>query len=519
MQTASYVTRNDRSLKALVERLAAGYEARSGEARTAIHETHISVVLLAGERAYKFKKPVNLGFVDFSTLERRRHFCERELVLNRRFAPGLYLGVVPVTETGGEPGIGGDGPVVEYAVAMRRFHDDERLDRALEAGRLETADFERLGRDLAGWHDAAEPASPRDGFGSWEHVLAQTEGAFEGLGDDAAVRTLERDLTGAMGERRARLARRLEAGRVRDCHGDLHLSNLVLQDGRAVPFDCLEFDDALRIVDTASDAAFVLMDLDVRGHGTQANVLLNAYLDAGGDFDGVPLLAPFCAYRSVVRAKVAALQSDGERRDRHLALAGAYLEPSPDKPALVITHGYSGSGKTHFARALARRRGYVHLRSDAERRRLAGLPAPRSGSDAPGEGLYAAAPRRAAYDHLGALARELLGAGWGVIVDATFLERAAREQFRRIALEAGGRFTIAHCDAPAEVLHERVRTRLARGDDASEATPAVLERQMETGDPLSPAEAELSLTVPTDGLAGLDARVVDALGSGRPGAA
>lgn len=512
------------SLAALVARLAADYEARSPSLRCEVVETHISIVLLAGERAYKFKKAVDLGFVDFTTLERRRHYCEREVALNARFAPSIYLDVVPITLERGEPRLGGDGEVVEYAVAMRRFHDEERLDRAIEAGRVGAADFERLGSDLADWHAAAEPAAGDSPYGTWDTVREQVARSFDGLGDAPGAAALAEDLSAALAAHRETLLARRAAGHVRDCHGDLHLANLVLHDGRVLPFDCIEFDDALRVVDTLSDLAFPVMDLDLRSRHAWGTTLMNAWLSTTGEYEDVPLLAPFCAYRSVVRAKVAALQAEGgdgdarERSERHLGLARRYLSRA-GPPALVVTHGCSGSGKTWFARALAADRGFVHLRSDVERRRLAGLGTSERTGSAVGEGLYAAAATRATYDWLHDQAAALLAAGWGVIVDATFLDRGARERFAALAARSGARFTIARCDAPPDVLRERVRARLARGDDASEATPSVLERQLETREPLAGHELEAVLEVPPGGLPALGEATLAALGCGRPGAA
>ena len=462
-------------------------------------ETHISLVLLAGDYAYKFKKAVDFGFLDFSTLARRAHFCAEELRLNRRFAPDLYLDVVAVRGTPAAPRLDGEGPIIEYAVRMRRFPDGDRLDRLLAAGRVGLQDFVALGATLAALHEAAPGAAADAAYGTPARVRAQILAAFEHL-DAPALRA---EVAARLAAYEAAFAARRAGGRVRECHGDLHLSNIVRHGGRLVPFDCIEFDPALSVIDTMSDAAFLVMDLDERGRTDLANACLNAYLEAGGDYAGLAVLRIYSVYRSVVRAKIAALTLETapddamrtaclRRRAEHLALAARYLAPSC-APALVITHGVSGSGKTWASRAIATRHGHVHVRADVERRRLAGLGLHEPSGSTLGDGLYSAARNAQTYARLLEIAEGILSAGYSALVDASFLDAGQRARFIALAARRGVPCRILDCDDPPARLRARIARRLAEGHDASEATLEVLEHQRATREPLSPAEREIAV--------------------------
>jgi len=496
-------------LEALVDALTARF-AEQGLA-TERFDTHISIVLLAGEHAYKFKKPVDFGFLDYSTLERRRYYCELELALNARYAPDLYLDVLPVTAG---PSLGGDGPAVEWTLRMRRFATEERLDVALCDGRVDERDLTAIARMLADTHAHAAGAPAPSRHGTPPLVRSQLLAGLEVLADLLPdLPAFVRELDAAFVTKVAAIEDRLQAGHVRDCHGDLHLSNLVRHDGRWQAFDCIEFDDELRYIDTASDLAFLLMDLDVRGHETLAHALLNEYLAVGGDYGLFSVLDYYLLYRTVVRAKVARLATDAEagaRAARHLALARRYLAPRA-KPALYLTHGVSGSGKSWVARRIAAARGFVHLRSDIERKRRAGLTATASSHSATGAGLYGVTHTEATYARLLHLADGLLGHGCSVIVDASFLEAARRAPFEDLARRTGVDFVILDCDAPRATLEARITARRAAGGDPSEATLAVLARQLEQREPLTPRERRHA--VPAQALD--DARVARLPGAGR----
>jgi uncharacterized protein len=483
---------NGDALATLVDALAQRFSAQG--LVTERFDTHISTVLLAGAHAYKFKKPVDFGFLDFSTLERRRHYCEVELTLNRRYAPDLYLDVLPVTAAGS---LDGDGPAVEFALRMRRFATDDRLDRALARGSVRSEDITAIAQMLAHTHQRAGSAPLPGDFGAPTLVRSQLLSGLEVL---AGVSTdpvgLRETLDARCAARVAALEDRVQGGHIRDCHGDLHLTNIMRHAGHWQPFDCIEFSDELRYIDTASDLAFLLMDLDVREHGIYANQLLNDYLAASGDYGLLAVLDLYLVYRTIVRAKVACLgtaEADQRARaSRHLDLARRYLAARP-APALSITHGVSGSGKSWVATRIAGARGFVHIRSDHERRRLAGLAAGATSHSELGAGLYAVQQTEATYARLAHLAGAILRLGYSVIVDATFLQARQRDRFRELARETGAHFTILDCEASRPVLEARLRARAADGRDPSEATPAVMARQLETRQALSGYERRLAI--------------------------
>jgi aminoglycoside phosphotransferase family enzyme/predicted kinase len=481
--------------------------------RIELAETHISWVLLAGEFAYKVKKPVDFGFVDFASLERRRRYCEEELRLNRRLAPQLYLGVVPVTGSPDAPRLGGNGPPIEWAVKMRRFRRDDELAAMATRGELRAEQVESLARRVAGFHARADARPPDPAWGSAAAVLEHWLGNFEAIarsGLAAAERARLDALRAWTLAQHARLAPMIDARRatgfVRECHGDLHLGNVVLLDGQPVPFDALEFDPALRWTDVVAEIAFTMMDLERHGRPELARHFLDTWLECTGDFAGLALLPAMLAYRAMVRAKVSALRAgqeqDAAQRTASLdamraciALAERFAAPRPR--ALAITTGVSGSGKSRLALALAEHGDWVRIRSDVERKRLAGLPAAERAVSEPGEGLYAPSRSDEVYRRLGALAREVLAAGFPALVDATCLERARRDALRAVADGCDAGFAILSVEAPVPLLRQRVLRRCAAGGDPSDATIAVLERQLAAREPLGEDERARAVAVDT----------------------
>ncbi|WP_207063281.1 bifunctional aminoglycoside phosphotransferase/ATP-binding protein [Motiliproteus sp. SC1-56] len=487
-----------------------------------IIETHISWVLLAGDYAYKIRKPVNFGFLDFTSLEKRRFDCEEELRLNRRLSPDLYLGLVTLNGCLQQPVINADGPVLEYAVQMRRFRQKDLLSRQQEQGRLSHTDIKDLAAQLARFHQRAPAASPHSAYGGPEALAAAVQGNFETA--DARLPAKAAPLRQQLQELRQWsekqladftpliLERRVQR-RVREGHGDLHLGNIARIDERLCPFDCLEFNPALRWVDCLNDLAFLLMDLEHRDEGALAQQLLDAYLQITGDFSGMPLLPLFKAYRAMVRAKVALLEAheqDSARLEiyrRYAALAAMYAAPRP--PRLVLMHGVSGSGKSWLSSRLLEHSplGFVRLRSDVERKRLCG--------DAPG-GLYSADSTRRTYTRLLELARMLLQAGRAVIVDATFLKHAQRRPFLQLAEELDLPAQLLCCRASEAVLDARIQARQLQNRDPSDATPSVRRMQMQQAEPLRAAEQHLAWAVNT-GDAARVAWVEHRLGSAQTG--
>jgi uncharacterized protein len=480
--------------------------------RFQVIETHISWVLLTGPYAYKIKKPVDLGFVDFSTLDKRRHYCDEELRLNQRLAPELYVAVIPITGSASRPALGGQGPVIEYAVKMREFAQSAQLDRALARGELHGEHIVRLARSVAQFHARAAVAGHDSPFGDAAAVWQPAGQNFQQIRprlDTAQDRGLLDKLQAWSSQTHARLTEEWEerkhAGFIRECHGDMHLGNMALLGDRIVIFDCLEFNERLRWIDVMSEVAFVTMDLHDRGRPGLAHRFLNDYLQHGGDYRGLHVLRFYQVYRALVRAKVACLRLaqaglSAEERDKirrhyrqYLRLAEHYTRSIPTP--VIITHGLSGSGKTTIGDALLESSGAIRIRSDVERKRLFSLsPEARSDSGV-AAGIYSPEATLRTYNHLAEIARTVVSAGFPVIVDAAFLKWQQREQFRRLADDLRVPFVIFHCDAPEALLRRRIAERQALDLDPSEATLQVLDHQLLTQEPLQADEAKYIFTV------------------------
>ncbi len=463
-----------------------------------IIETHISIVLLTGPYAYKFKKPVNFGFLDFSTLDRRKYFCEEELRLNRRLAPELYLGIVAVTSG---PALDGDGRVIEYAVKMREFDQTSQFDQLLDTGQLDPAHIDALGLRVAGFHMSAEIADPGSDYGTAPAVQAPVEENFRQI-MDCRHETDEQPLLSSLHnwshesflKLRSTLQARKNAGFIRECHGDLHLRNIALVNGHPLAFDCIEFNANLRWIDIISEVAFMVMDLEHRGQPGLASRFLNGWLEQTGDYAGISLLRYYLVYRAMVRAKVDCLRSHQEGIDAqsrepvlgeylaYLALAGRYTRPPP--PVLLLMHGLSGSGKTRVSQSLLENLPAIRLRSDVERKRLHGLATDAHGNAGPEQGIYNRAASDLTYRHLESLAGTLLDAGHPVVVDASFLRQERLGPFIKLAGTRSIRCFIIDCRAPERELRQRVAARATSREDASEADIEVLESQLRDYQPL-----------------------------------
>jgi aminoglycoside phosphotransferase family enzyme/predicted kinase len=427
-------------------------------------ETPISTVLLTGAYVYKLKKPVRLDFVDFSTLERRRYFCHEELRLNRRYAPALYLDVVAITGSIEAPRVDGDGEPIEYAVKLRQFDPREQLSALITEDRIEPEALRRFGMQLASVQ-ATHPVRPGP-----SRLWATIQANLRELGGVPAV--LEQWLSTQHVRLRDLLDRRGAAGSIRDCHGDLHANNAVRWEGELMAFDCIEFDPALREIDVADDAAFLMMDLLAHGRRDLAYAFVNGWLEVSGDYEAARALPWFRAHRALVRAKVARLDGDEQRAEMYLRTA--LRESLPAHPTLILMCGLSGSGKTWVSTRLIAQRGGLRVRSDVERKRLAGLQPHESSCSRPGEGIYTRAFNDRVYDRLLDCARTVLESGELAIVDAAFLRREERARFIALAKTLGVPVTIVHCHAADSELRARLQARVG---DASEATPEVLTRQ------------------------------------------
>jgi aminoglycoside phosphotransferase family enzyme/predicted kinase len=467
-------------------------------------ETHISWVLLAGDFAYKIKKPVDLGFLDFTALSAREFYCREEIRLNRRLAPQLYLEVVSIGGSLQQPEFGMQ-PALEYAVKMHRFPLDYQLDHLLAAGKLTGLHIDRLAATLAEFYAGLPAAPPDSGYGTVAAIIAPAEQNFQQLagllpsGDLDRLDVLQAANQGHYAQCLEQFAARRQAGFVRECHGDLHLSNIVLLDEKPVAFDCLEFDPKLRWIDVMNDIAFMMMDLDYHGRADLAFRFLNAYLQVSGDFAGLGLLKFYLAYRALVMAKVSAMPGAKATSASamsvcrgYLQLADAYL--AAPRPVLIITHGLPGCGKTTFSQVLLEQTQAIRLRSDIERKRLFGLAA-----NADSKGLiYNAAATESTYAKLLQLAEQALGFGFPVIVDAAFLNYAQRRQFRALAEKMQLPFIIVSIQSDLSLLRQRIEQRQEQGMDASEADLSVANKLQAVQEPLQADELRCVVEIIND---------------------
>ena len=495
-------------------------------------ETHISHVLLTGSFAYKIKKPLNLGFLDFSTIEKRRFYCEEELRLNRRLAPDVYLEVVSLNGDPAAPRINGSGPVLEYALKMRQFDAQATLDRLEEQGKLTLAQVDAIASAVANFHAQLSSVPQDSAWGTAEAIWQPVQQNVEQIATRIGKYSEARALLGAVSEwsqaEQSRLtpdfAQRRSQGFVRECHGDLHLGNMAWERDTLLTFDCIEFNPALRWIDVMSEIAFCYMDLLHRGHRDLATRFLNRYLERTGDYAGMKLLRFYAVYRAMVRAKVAFIRADQpdlpaqeahhETREglAYLRLANTLARRIP--PELLITHGLSGSGKTTFSQDLLMQVEMISLRSDIERKRLAGLDALAQSGSGIERGIYGRDFSRRTYEYLGQLAETLLRAGWSVLVDATFIARWQRDLFQQIATRCGVAFHILNFDVAEADLYQRVKARSATGKDASEADVSVLAHQLKSQEPLT--EVESRSVIPATTVAST-AATLTAIGSQSPG--
>lgn len=479
----------------------------------ALKETHISWVFLTGPFAYKIKKPVSLGFVDFSDPNQRRHFCQEELRLNQRLAPEIYLDVVDIHGPVTQAHVLGEGPVIEAAVRMHQFGQDGLLSKALGAGQVSGEQLERFAERLAIFHGDGAMASPDGPYGTPEAVLAPALANLEVLRKlhpelSSLARLQEWTLQEGL-RLEASFTKRLGQGRVREGHGDLHLDNLVVYQGEVLGFDCLEFSPSLRWIDVLSDVAFLAMDLEQQGEPVFAGRVLNRWLSTCGDYGSLDLWRWYVTYRALVRAKVLALRleqlPDGRSPEKqvleeqlssylHQALASSGEQRAG---GLILTHGVSCSGKSQLASLLCQRHGWIHLRSDVERRRLFGLWGtsflpPRTGD------RYNPSVTQELYGSLlpGA-AEEILKAGFTAVVDATFLKQNQRRALLSMASRLTVPVLILDCPVELDVARQRMKEREKVGIDPSEADTSVLERQWKEKEPLGPEEQMLQVVATT----------------------
>jgi aminoglycoside phosphotransferase family enzyme/predicted kinase len=487
-------------------------------------ETHISWVLLTGKFVYKIKKPVNFGFLDFSTLEKRCFYCNEELRLNRRLAPELYLDVVAIHGSEEHPGFGDHQPVIEYAVKMRQFPQSSQLDRLLERQGFGCDLMEKLAEKIANFHLSIESASEESEFGDVEQVKHPVLENFEqirtnfdlsnetqpGNSTQSVAHTLallEQWSRRQLDELSETIQQRKQKGYIRECHGDMHLRNIALWDSKIVIFDCIEFNPDLYWIDVISEIAFLIMDLEDRQQELLAMRFLNRYMEITGDYEGVKLLRFYKVYRAMVRAKVAALRihqeqpgSDEYRQTyqefyQYLQLAEKFI--SPAAPCLLINHGLSGSGKSFSTRVILEKYPAIQIRSDVERKRLFQVEKKVDSRADIEQGIYTSAATEMTYTRLVDIARWLLVEGYSVVVDAANLKSDQRQLFIELAKSLHVAYFILDFQATVDTLRERVIKRAEQAKDVSDATLQVLEHQIENYEKLLPEEKPFTIEIDT----------------------
>nr|WP_304664842.1 bifunctional aminoglycoside phosphotransferase/ATP-binding protein [Stutzerimonas zhaodongensis] len=487
-----------------------------------IIETHISWVILTGTYAYKMKKPVNFGFLDFTDLAARKHFCEEELRLNQRMAPDLYLRVLPVTGSFEAPQIGGQGEAIEFLLQMREFPQTQLMAEVQARGELTDAHIDALAEQIASFHLSIPQVAAGHALNSAEAIVAPMRQNFEQiqplLTEQADLQQLDALIEWtetSIARLQPVLEQRSQQGFIRECHGDLHLGNATIIEDKVVLFDCIEFNEPFRLIDIASDAAFLVMDLEDRGLKCQARRFINGWLERTGDYSSLQLLNLYKAYRAIVRAKVSLFrlhqEEDAVQRRVILRQYRSYANLAESYSAipsrfLAITHGVSAVGKSQVALRLVEALGAIRIRSDVERKRLHGEQ-PDALTSEVSAGIYSATAGDATYQRLHALAESALGAGFSVVIDATYLKQHYRQAAWQVAESTGVPFIILSCEAPEAVIEQWLAQRQASGSDPSDATMDVVRAQQQSREPLSDSEQLLNRQIDTPDADSLDALV------------
>lgn len=494
-------------------------------------ETHISWVLLTGPFAYKIKKPMNFGFLDFTDLDKRQHFCGEELRLNQRLTDGLYLEVLPITGSESAPQLGGEGPAIEYVLKMRQFPQTQLLSAVQARGELTPAHIDALAAQIADFHARTPAVAEQHPLCAPHAIVAPMRQNFEQirplLADAADLRqldALEAWVEASITRLEPLLAKRAKAGAIRECHGDIHLGNATLLDGSVVLFDCIEFNEEFRLIDIALDAAFLAMDLEDRGLKALSRRFISAWLERTGDYAALELLNLYKSHRALVRAKVAlfslAHQSDAVQKAATLRQYRNYANLAESysaipSPFLAITSGVSAVGKSHVALRLVEALGAIRIRSDVERKRLFGEQA-EVDKGTLRAGIYSTEATTATYQRLHQLAESALHAGFPVVLDAAYLKSDQRAAAWQVAEQNGAPFLILDCQAPMDVIAAWLQQRQDEGNDPSDATLEVIEAQLAGREELSADEQAHSRRVDTHQASSLDS-LIDSVRQRLPG--
>jgi uncharacterized protein len=470
-------------------------------------QTHASAVLLTGEFAYKLKKPVNFGFLDYSTVEKRQHFCNEEIRLNQRGARELYLEVVAISHQGDKYHLGSDGEIVDYAVKMVQFPQKSLLSNMFESGTITTSDIEEMGRVVAEFHANAQKSEYISTFGQIDRVRQSIDDNYRQTEKYIGRAQTQQQYT----ETKAYTDRflleylqlfldRIAGGFIRECHGDLHLRNICRWHDRTLLFDCIEFNEPFRFVDTMYDVAFAVMDLEARGRKDLANRFLNTYAEQTGDWAGLQVLPMYLSRQAYVRAKVASFLLDdpgisSEDKAAAAQTAGDYYHQAwaytqSHQGRIIMLSGLSGSGKSTLGKQIALEMSGVHLRSDAVRKHLGGVPLLSKGDDR----LYTPAMTARTYQQVLELGAKLAVQGFTVILDAKYDRQSLRTAVVDLAQSQDILIQIVYCTAPASVLRDRL---VHRTGDIADATVDLLTSQQAAWEDFTSEEQDCVITVDT----------------------
>jgi len=475
-------------------------------------ETHISWVILTGNFVYKIKKPVNLGFVDFSTLEKRKYYCEEELRLNYRLAPNLYLEVVPISGSTEHPQLTGNKKIFEYAVKMRQFSQDMQLDHMLARNELTQDMIDSIADLIADFHQhneitsiTSDPGNPEQVYQPAKENFIQIRHHLHDKPKIALLSEIELWTEATFNEIKNIFTQRKEKGFIRECHGDLHLRNLAWYENSPLAFDCLEFNANFRWIDVISEIAFLMMDLDDHKQAELAHRFLNRYLELTGDYEGCRVLQFYLVYRAMVRAKVDAIraaqegtsqqESNEANKELYSYLQLAFNYTKRKKPFLIITRGMSASGKSTLTQPLLEKLGAIRIRSDIERKRLFNIKPGQNSREKTGQGIYNKEATAKTYLKLLELSEDIIDSGFPVIVDATFSTTEQRQLFKELATQKHVRYIIIEFIASHETLKKRIRN---RAHDVSDADINILENQIKNWRAIGHEEKTYSISVNTE---------------------
>ena len=475
-------------------------------------ETHISWIILTGKYAYKFKKPVDFGFLNFTTLALRKQYCEAELTLNARSAPDLYLGLIAICGASQSPSFNGEGPILEYAIKMNQFGKGQLFKELHLANQLTFEHIDTLAEQVSEFHDDIRTADKLSEYGTPDQVYAPMQQNFEQIRDLISdkqqlnqLEQLEIWATSTFERLAPLLLKRKKSGFVREAHGDMHMGNITLFKQRVTLFDCIEFNEDFRWIDVISDIAFLVMDFEAHDLPHYANRFLNMYLEQTGDYASLKLLSFYKAYRAVVRAKIALLSrlspdiSDVQKKEfmrqyeQYINLAESY-SALPNR-FLLIMNGVSGTGKSTIALRLVDRLGPIRIRSDVERKRLYGIAPNDHPSPIEAALIYNENATKKTYNILTTLCAEILDSGLSVIIDATNLRQWQRDVIQTVANERGVPSCIAFCEASMSVIQKWTQKRAMEGVDASDADLNVVFKQIKTLEPLNEEELKQTITI------------------------